>query len=140
MYIAFLIVLFIIIVLGEIYGGSKYDVLFVLLLFGCVLAFILPFQVINLKATRAHKYYHKYGEILFFFDEEGFGVKTELYQWYLQWRMFSSIYETKKYIFMRQIDGPDRIIFKNRLPDEIVTSIRTILINSPIVDKEMLPS
>lgn len=139
MYTAFLIVSFIIIiVLSEIYGGSKYNMLFALLIFGCLIAFILPFQVINLQATRVHKYYYKYGDILFFLDEEEYGTKTDLFQWSLKWKMFSSIYETKKYIFMKQIDGPHHVIYKNCLPDETVVAIRTILTNTPIVDKEML--
>jgi hypothetical protein len=138
-YTAFLIVSFIIIiVLGEIYGGSKYDILFVLLFFGCLIAFILPFQVINLQATRVHKYYYKYGDILFFLDEEGFGVEADLFQWYIKWRMFSSIRETKQYIFMKQIDGSHHVLFKNCLPDETVIAIKKILTSVPIVDKEML--
>ncbi len=68
-----------------------------------------------------------------------YGVKTDLFQWNLKWKMFSSIYETKKYIFMKRIDGPCHVIYKNCLPDETVVAIRKIIANTPIVDKEMLP-
>lgn len=67
-------------------------------------------------------------------DKEGFGTETDTFQWYIKWCMFSSIYETKQYIFMKQIDGPYHVLFKNRLPDETVTAIREILASAPIVD------
>ncbi|MHC4641537.1 MAG: YcxB family protein [Planctomycetota bacterium] len=139
-YLIFHILLLITIgVLAQVYGDSIGGDLLIILFYVCLAALAVPFLVPNHQARNSIKLYNKYGDMLFFMDKEEYGFKSDLLQLNLKWKMFSSIYETKKYIFMKRIDGQCHVILKNCLPDETVIAIKKILANTPIVDKEMLP-
>ncbi|MBW8039227.1 MAG: YcxB family protein [Planctomycetes bacterium] len=139
-YLIFHILLLITIgVLAQVYGDSRGGGLLIILFYVCLAALAVPFLVPSHQARIYIKVYNKYGEALYFMDKEKYGFKSDLLQMSLKWKMFSSIYETKKYIFMKRIDGQCHVIFKNCLPDEKVMAIKKILANTPIVDKEMLP-
>jgi len=139
-YLIFHILLLItIVILAEVYvdsiGGDLLSILFVV----CLAALAVPFSVPGHRARTYIKVYNKYGEALYFMDKEKCGFKSDLFQTSLKWEMFTSIYETKKYIFMKRIDGQSHVIFKTCLPDETVMAIKKILANTPIEDKQMLP-
>jgi hypothetical protein len=126
-------------VLAPVHGDSICGGLLYILFWACLAALVVPFIYLSRQAGRLMKLYNEYGETLYFMDKDGCGAKTDLFQTNVKWKMFTSIYETKKYIFMKRIDRDCHVIFKNCLPDETVMAIKKILANTPIVDKEMLP-
>lgn len=126
-------------VLAPVHGDSICGGLLYILFWACLAALAVPFIYLSRQARRLIELYNEYGDILYLMDKDGFGVTTDLFQSNVKWKMFTSIYETKKYIFMKRIDRECHVIFKNCLSDETVAAIRTILTNAPIVDKKMLP-
>jgi hypothetical protein len=127
------------VVLVEVYGDSIGGDLLIILFYVCLAALAVPFLVPSHQARIYIKVYNKHGDVLYFMDKEEYGFKSDLLQMNLKWKIFSSINETKKYIFMKRIDGRCHVIFKNCLPDETVMAIKKILTDTPIADKEMLP-
>jgi len=123
---------------GGIYSGSGYDVLFVLLLVACPLGVIIPFRAARLIGQGHFRSWNKYGERRFRLDKEGLGCKTDLYEWRMRWPMFRRIRETEQFIFLYEIEGPCRTIYKTCLPGDTLSAIRTLISTVPVVDKEML--
>ena len=106
--------------------------------FCAFLALCVPFLYIHGRARNIFKRQRpRIEERTYQVRKEGFGFTSTTMRLYLSWELISSIYETKNFILIK-VGGQAFTIFKNLIPDEVVTQIRKILDEAQAQNKRML--
>jgi hypothetical protein len=126
------------VIIAQVWDFSEYEKLMAGLGLLCVIALVAPFAFPKAAARRAFMQSKKDGPMVFRLDEQGYGGKSDVYQFYIKWQGVDAIYETEKYVFMELKRGSCLIIFKRLLPNETVFSIRELIAAAPVPKKELL--
>jgi len=106
-----------------------------MILLGLTLSF--PLSISRALGFNAAKSYQKNRELKFYFDERGFGNKTDICDNYVKWKGYEEVQETEQYIFMSKKKGRCVYLFKNLIEDDILNKLKTVFIEAPIIKKKL---
>jgi len=97
----------------------------------------LPFSLSHGLAVRAVRRLNENEEFIYYFDESGFGIRSDSCDSYMKWEGFGSVLETERFIFLIIKRGRCIYIFKELLDPLVVKRLKVLLNRAPILKKNL---